>query len=329
MIKGQRAVVLAPGKVALEQFALPPPPPGQVLLRARRTLISPGTERAFFLSLENTNASYPLYPGYSFAGEVIACGADVSALRVGDAVLCAAPHASHALVPAGSCLKAPPDLPADEAVFFNLMAIAMQGVRKARLELGESVAVLGAGLIGILSLRLAQLAGGLPVISMDLDAQRLELARALGADATVLGGEGSGAALRRLLHGAGADVIIEATGAPAALAAALQLAADKGRVILLGSPRGAAQNINFYPDLHRRGLMLIGAHEITRPLREDSPGYWTQRREHRVCRELLARRRVQPRPLITHTYPWRDFPQAYAHLKNWDRAAMGILIQWT
>lgn len=328
-MRGQRAVVTAAGQVDLEPFDPPSPRTGQVLLRALTTLISPGTERAFFLSLDNTDASYPYYPGYSFVGLVEACGAEVTALQVGDLVVCPAQHASHALVDAEVCLPLPAELPADQAAFFNLLAIAMQGLRKARIELGESVAVLGAGLVGILAMRLAQLSGGLPVIGIDLDAQRLELARRLGADDTLVGGDGLADDLRKNLGSAGADVVIEATGVPALVVTAFQLAAEMGRVVLLGSSRGDTERVNFYRDVHRKGLQIIGAHEITRPRHENSPGYWTRISEHKVCLELLARGRVDVSPLVTHRYNWREFAEAYAHLANWDKEALGILIEWT
>ena len=122
--------------------------------------------------------------------------------------------------------------------------------------------------------------------------------------------------------------MIEATGAPPLVVTAFQLAAVKGRVVLVGSTRGDTDGVNFYRDVHRKGLHVIGAHEITRPLYENSPGYWTQIREHRVCLELLSRRLVRVAPLITHSYTWRDFPVAYAHLVNWDKQALGILIKW-
>ncbi len=329
MMNGQRVRVAAAGQVALEAFEPAPPQAGQVLLRALTTLISPGTERAFFLNLENTDPSYPLYPGYSFIGEVSACGAGVTGLAVGDRVACAAPHCSHALVEAQACLPVPAALADEEAAFFNLLAIAMQGVRKARIELGESVAVLGAGLVGILAMRLAQLSGGLPVLGLDLDAGRLDLARQIGVDHTLIGDERMPAALNEALGGAGADVVIEATGAPQLVSTAFQLAAEKGRVVLLGSTRGDADGVNFYRDVHRKGLLVIGGHEITRPRHEDSPGYWTQLREQKLCLELLACGRVTVSPLITHRYGWRDFPVAYAHLANWHKEAMGMVIKWT
>ena len=328
-MNAQRAVVRAPGRVELESFDPPQPQPYQVLLRAASTLISPGTERAFFLNLDNADASYPLYPGYSFVGEVVARGGYVKDLHVGDCVVCPAGHASHVIVDADRCLKAPADLPPEEAAFFNLLAIAMQGLRKARIELGESVAVLGAGLIGILAMRLAQLSGGIPVIGIDLDERRLALANTIGADDTLIGSDSIGADLRNLLGSEGANVVIEATGAPALVVTAFQLAAESGRVILLGSARGDTERVNFYRDVHRKGLHVIGGHEITRPLHENSPGYWTQISEHQVCLKLLSRGRIQVAPLITHRYHWRDFPRAYAHLANWDKEALGILIKWT
>ncbi|MYD08661.1 MAG: zinc-binding alcohol dehydrogenase [Chloroflexi bacterium] len=329
MMSSQRAVIMSAGHVALERFDPPLPQAGQVLLRALTTLISPGTERAFFLNLDNTDASYPLCPGYSFVGVIEACGAEVIGLRAGDRVVCPAPHASRALVDARACLRVPAELPDESAAFFNLLAIAMQGARKARIELGESVAILGAGIVGILAMRLAQLSGGLPVIGIDLDLQRLDLARRVGADNTLVSGSALARDLQEILGAAGANVVIEATGAPSEVTTAFRLAAEKGRVVLLGSARGDTEGVNFYRDVHRKGLRIIGGHEITRPRHENSPGYWTQGSEHRVCLDLLARRRVDVTPLITHRYNWRDFPRAYAHLAAWDKDALGILIEWT
>lgn len=329
-MREQRVVVTAAGQVTLEAFEPGQPDARQVLLRARRTLISPGTERAFFLNLANAKPNYPLYPGYSFVGEVIACGTGVKRLAVGDPVVCPVPHSSHAVLDERVCLKVPAKLSDEEAVFFNLLAIAMQGVRKARIELGEPVLVLGAGLIGILAMRLAQLCGGLPVVGVDLDEKRLELAGRIAADAVLFGDGQLAENLQALLDADdGAAVVIEATGAPQQVVAAFQLAGEKGRVVLLGSARGDTERVNFYRDVHRKGLLVIGGHEITRPRYENSPGYWTQIREQAVCLQLLARRRVQAAPLITHRYHWQDFAQAYAHLAEWDKGALGIMIRWT
>ncbi len=327
-MRAYRVLVPAPGQVELEQYEPPQPQGRQVLLRALSTLISAGTERAFYLNLENTQPAFPFSPGYSFVGEVIATGADAAGLKLGDRVVCRAAHQSQALVDAGDCLKAPAQLADEEAAFFALLAIAMQAVRKARIELGESVAVLGAGVVGILAMRLAQLSGGLPVLGIDLDQGRLDLARQVGSDETLISDANLPDKLSALLGAAGADIVIELTGAPSAVLTAFELARERGRVVLAGSTRGLTSQVNFYRDLHRKGLLVIGAHESTRPLQENRPGYWTARREYAVCLDLLARGRVQIAPLITHRYNWREFPAAYAQLANWDKDALGMIVEW-
>lgn len=327
-MRGHRVVVTAPGQVELQWMDPPAPQKGQVLLRAFNTLISPGTERAFFLKLDNTDTEFPFCPGYSFVGEVVAVGDEVAALKSGDRVVCRAAHQSHALVDAGDCLQVPAQLADEEAAFFALLAIAMQGVRKARIELGESVAVLGAGLVGILAMRLAQLSGAVPVVGIDLDERRLELAKQVGADETLVGDDRAPDKLRVLLGGAGAEVVIELTGAPAAVVTSFQMAAPRGRVVLAGSTRGLTSEVNFYRDVHKKGLQVIGGHESTRPLWESSPGYWTPMREYALCFDLMARDRVHTAPLITHRYNWREFPAAYAQLANWGKEAMGMMIEW-
>ena len=306
----------------------PKPQPRQVLLRALNTLISPGTERAFFLNLENTDPEFPFCPGYSFVGEVIAVGDDVGALKPGERVVRRAAHQSHALVDASACLKAPAHVTDEDAAFFALLAIAMQAVRKARIELGESVAVVGAGVVGILAMRLARLSGGLPVVGIDLDERRLDLAKQVAADEVLISDDRVQDKLSALLGAAGAEVVIELTGAPAAVVTAFQLAATRGRVVLGGSTRGVTSEVNFYRDVHKKGLLVIGGHESTRPQWEDSPGYWTPMREYAVCLDLMARDRVRTAPLITQRYNWREFPTAYARLADWDREVMGMIIEW-
>ena len=328
MTTANRAIVTAPGIVELQPFDLPALADDQVILQARRTLISPGTERAFFLDLPNTNVPYPLQPGYSFVGDVIARGADVDTPKIGDRVACTARHGSHAVMDARLCHLVPPALSDEEAGFFQLCAIAMQAVRKARIELGEPVLVLGAGIVGMLAMRLAQLSGGWPVIGVDVDAARLRLARQIGADVVITGGDSLDADVLQATDGRGPAVVIEATGMPQLISRAFQLCAAGGRVILLGSARGESDGVNFYRDAHKKGLHIIGAHESARPLHDNSPGWWTKLHEQALCLRLLAAGRVDVKPLVTHRYAAKDFALAYDHLAEWDRNALGIVIEW-
>jgi len=323
-----RVVVQEPGVVTVEGFESPAPDPNQVVIQTRASLISPGTERAFFLALPNTNAAYPLYPGYSTIGDVVAVGEDVDSMYIGARVASGGPHASHIVMDASKCVHVPDELDDEIATFFNLIAIAMQGVRKTRIELGESAVVIGMGPIGLFALQLARANGALPVIAIDMDENRLALAREVGADAALLNGDSLLDEVRQLCGGDGAHVVIEATGASSAIPLALQLAAPRGRVSLLGSARGVTDGINFYRDVHRKGLSIIGAHEITRPRFESLPGWWTQYDEQRVALQLLAAGRLTAQPLISHRFVWNEFPQAYELLAGWDKSVLGMVIDW-
>lgn len=327
-MEGQRVVVVREGVVELEAFSLPEPGAGEVLIKTRTSLVSPGTERAFYLGLPNTNATYPLYPGYSNIGEVIAVGAGVEAVQVGDRVASGTHHASHVIAPADKCVPVPDDLPDKVAVFFNLAAIAMQGVRKTRIELGERAVVIGVGPIGIFAVQLVRQNGAVPAVAIDVDAERLALAKQVGADYALLNDESLPEQINAITHGKGFNVVIESTGSDKVITQAFQMAAVRGRVSLLGSARGEANNINFYRDVHRKGLNIIGAHEITRPLHESLPGWWTQVDEQYTALQMFALGRLQAEPLISHRFSWEEFPQAYALLKAWDQTTTGMLIHW-
>ncbi len=323
-----QVVFVEQGIARLEPCPVPVPGPNQVLIRTRVSLISPGTERAWLLGLPNTPGIYPQRAGYSNIGQVVACGANVAGWQPGQRVASPAPHARLVAMDAARCIPVPDSLSDEEAVFFNLGAIATQGVRKARIELGEPVAVLGAGLIGLLAVQLSRLSGAIPAVIIDQIPQRLEFARQVGADANLVPGQDLEERLAALCDGSGAAAVIEATGSPQAILTALAIARPFGRVVLLGSTRGETDHVNFYRDVHKKGLSLIGAHDSTRPSHDSAPHWWTRQDDQRAALKLLAARRLQVLPLITHRFSWDEAEQAYALLTQWDLNALGILLKW-
>ncbi|MBI4023898.1 MAG: zinc-binding alcohol dehydrogenase [Verrucomicrobia bacterium] len=324
-----RVVWVRKGVAEAQPFEVPSPGEGQALVRTSFSLISPGTERAFFLGLPNAVCEFPLIsPGYSLVGEVAQLGAKVEGLKIGQRVACSAGHAGHVVMNAGDCLPLPDGVSEEQAAFFNLITITLQGVRKARVELGEPVVVLGAGLIGLLAMRLAKLCGALPAICVDKDERRLEFARQFGADAVLAADDKLPEVLQRLCEPSGASVVIEATGSPQAIVQAFSLTRRLGRVILLGSTRGETERVNFYRDVHQKGLTVVGAHNSTRPPQDSHPGWWSMRDDFRVSLKLLATRRLELQSLITHRFPWQQIPQAYELLSQWDGNAQGMLLDW-
>ncbi|MBX3016112.1 MAG: zinc-binding alcohol dehydrogenase [Caldilineaceae bacterium] len=316
------------GIANVEPCAMPIIGPDELLIRTRATLISPGTERAFFLGLPNTTQRFPQYPGYNNVGEVVQIGAAVTDWQVGDRVATPTRHAAYVTTQAANGVRVPDGLPDERAAFFELGSIALQGVRKARIELGEPVVVIGAGLIGLLAMQLAKLQGAAPAIIVDQDEQRLDFAQQAGADAVVMADSHLSTELLRLTNKEGPAVVIEATGHPAAIPTAFDLARQCGRVILLGSTRGETEQVNFYRDVHRKGLTVIGAHNSARPAHESRPGWWTRLADQETAMKLLALDRLVIHPLITHRFPWQQAPQAFALLKQWNKDALGLILHW-
>lgn len=329
-MQAQRVVWPSRAKVDIETFTLSPIGDDEVLVATDATLISPGTERAFLLGLPNAQGSYPSRPGYSNIGTVIEVGNAVTNFKVGERVASTQGHTSHFVTAPNRLLKvASADVPSEEAVFFNLGAISLQGVRKARIELGEATLVLGQGLIGLLALQLSKLNGALPVIAADLTDSRLELAKSIGADVT-LNPEDTNFSeqLNAVTNGNGPAVVIEATGHPDAVSTALDVAGWGARLVLLASTRGETPKVNFYRDVHKKGLILYGAHNAVRPRQESSPNYWTLKDDSRLLLTLIAEKRFDVAPLISHRVPGEEAPKAYQLLMEWNPGLLGVVLQW-
>ena len=329
-MKTQRVVWPSRAKVDIETFALPPLGDDEVLVETECTLISPGTERAFLLGLPNAQGRYPSRPGYSNIGTVVEVGKAVTDSKVGERVASTQGHTSHFMASPNRILKvASTDVPAEEAVFFNLGAIALQGVRKARIELGEATLVLGQGLIGLLAMQLSKLSGAIPLIAADLTDSRLEISKRIGADYTLNPEDVDfSEQLSDATRGDGPSVVIEATGHPDAVSTALDVAGWCARVVLLASTRGETPNVNFYRDVHKKGLILYGAHNAIRPRQESSPNFWTLEDDSLLLLSLIAQKRFNVLPLISHRVRGEDAPKAYQLLMEWNPGLLGVVLQW-
>lgn len=329
MDQPNRVVWTRKGVAAVEPFDMPSPKSGEVLIRTHTTLISQGTERAFFLGAPNAACEFPVRaPGYSNLGEVMQLGEGVEGLRVGQRIASGAGHASHAVMPATVCLPVADNVSDEEAVFFNLVTITMQAVRKARIELGEPVVVVGAGMIGLFAMQLAKLQGALPVVAVDKDPERVAFARKFGADVALVSDDKLPDALAKACAPRGAAVVIEATGIPAAVVQSIQLARRFGRVVILGSTRGDVNGLNFYLDIHHKGITILGAHNSTRPQHDSSPGFWTMRDDWQTSLKLMETKRLDVKPLVTHRFGWKDAVKAYELLARGDTTAQGMVLNW-
>lgn len=257
---GQIEVVEAPAPLVRRRH---------VLIEARRSLISAGTERMLLefgksnllqkalqqpdkvkqtlqkVQSDGLSATFeairskldqPLPLGYCSAGIVRAVGSEVSHVRVGDRVVSNAPHAELAVVGRNLVARIPDNVSDDEAAFTPLAAIALQGCRLAQPTLGETFCVIGLGLIGLIAVQLLR-ACGCRVIGADLSEERLVMARMWGAETIHMGGdEDPVASALAATSGSGADgvLIAAATKSNEVVSQAARMSRKRGRIVLVG-----------------------------------------------------------------------------------------------
>jgi predicted dehydrogenase/threonine dehydrogenase-like Zn-dependent dehydrogenase len=231
------------------------PGPGDLLVEVNASIISSGTERARFLGLPNARIDFPHDPGYAASGLVVAVGESATGFQPGDKVaLLDVPHRSIAAVPPERAQLVPPGVPLADAAIAQLALVAGLGVRRANLQADEPYGVVGMGLIGALTQRLARTRGAGPCSAMAWSRTKEAVAIRGGAP-RLLAVDQDLAEIEQLEL----PVVIEASGDPQALAVAVAAAAPKGRIVLLGSPRGRAA-LNLIERARRKRLQLIGAH---------------------------------------------------------------------
>jgi 2-desacetyl-2-hydroxyethyl bacteriochlorophyllide A dehydrogenase len=329
-----RVVFPRPREVVLEPFEVEAPGEGRVLVEGEVSLISTGTELTALSgdfpegSVWARYVRYPFPAGYSHVGRVTRVGLGVTELQEGDRVSSMAGHAGQAVVPAAGARRVPDAVSAEEAAFTTLAQIVLNGIRRGRVALGESVVVVGAGLLGQLAVQFARCCGALPIISVDPARERLTTAQRHGATHVVPQSiDAAREAVAEATSGRMADVVFEVTGNPAVIPGALRLARRLGRVVLLGSPRGPV-SVDFHDEAHTLGLEIIGAHNSTHPPAESPHTPWTLARHAELFYDLLANHRVDVSDLVTHRYAWEQAPEAFRMLLEDRSRALGVLLQW-
>ena len=306
--------------------------PDQVLLKTICTLISPGTELDTLTGVvHNGRLTYPVTLGYSAVAEVIAAGENVTHVTVGDRCLCY--HSKHRNIqkmPGRDVVKIEDDtLSSEEAVYCVVGCMGFQGVRRCRPEFGESLMVMGLGLLGQFAVQTAHLSGCHPVIALDFNEKRRKLALLSGADAAFSPDDPElESKVFSLTGGKGADSVIEVTGNPQAVVQGLKLTAEFGRFSLVGCSRTATENIDFYNLVHRPGISLIGAHNMARPLNDRRPGVWTMAEDMATLLRFMAAGRLTARHLHTLTADPADAHGIYDRFLAKDPELLGVVFDW-
>jgi polar amino acid transport system substrate-binding protein len=275
--------------------------------------------------------------GYSSAGMVVE--SSVTAFKPGDAVACAgyAHHAEFIFVPKNLVVKIPPGVSFEEAAFTTLGAIALQGVRQADVRLGEQVAVIGLGLVGLITVQLLK-ANGCRVIGLDISEDNFELAKKLGCDACTLSTTDAEKVVEAFTKGYGTDAVIitAATRSNEPLELALQFARKKSKVVVVGAVGMKVPRTPFYEkELELRISCAYGPGRYDPEYEEKGKDYpigyvrWTENRNMEAVLDLISQKKLDVKSLISHKFPIQDALRAYDIITGKVKEKhLGILIEY-
>jgi len=369
----KQALVKA-GAVIVQEVPAPQVSSKSVLVRVRHSCISLGTELAtlknsalplyrralkqrehakrVFTIMRDQGVKRTLYrvrgildaglpTGYSAAGEVIEVGSEVTGFSIGDLVACAggrfANHAEFIDVPVNLCVKIPYGVPTDLASSVALGAIALQGLRRANPTLGETIVVIGLGVLGQLTAQLLRI-NGCRVVGVDVDPQRVSLALQHGVNFGIDPGmENYIDQVHRVTDGFGADaVIITAAGADNSIVSeAMRACRKKGRVVLVGDVGLDLKRSDLYSkELDFLISCSYGPGRYDSTYEEGGQDYplpyvrWTENRNMEAYLRLLASGQIDLPDLGIRRYPIEEAPQAYESLSKGSERSLLVILEY-
>ncbi len=276
--------------------------------------------------------------GYSLSGIVIETGKGVENIEVGDYVAAAgAGHAEVVNVPVNLVCKLPDGLSFEKASSVALGAIAMQGVRRANLQFGETCVVLGAGIIGLLAIQMLNNAG-IRVAAIDLDNERLKLAKKLGAEITFYGNEDTVKSVNQWSGGYGVDAVLftAATNSSLPLAQSFQMCKKKGEVILVGVSGMTINRADIYSkELDFKISTSYGPGRYDSKYEQEGVDYpfayvrWTENRNMQEYLRLLTSGKIRIDDLITHKFNIKNISKAYELIRSNESKPLMIVVSYS
>ncbi len=310
----------------------------EVLVKTLYTAISAGTEYANLVGDPNVVAlnannkvSFPRELGYCGVGIVEKIGSNVKSVDIGDnVIICFGKHAQYNVMPESDVYKFEGIEPLEVALTV-IAAFPMLAIRRTELEIGEPVMIFGLGILGLLAVQLCKSAGAYPIIAVDLDEKRRQLAKEMGADYVLNSkDENFKQTVLDLTNGKGVPVVIEGTGVGAALTQALGCTAKMGRVALMGCTRKPVNEFDFYHLVHGTGITLIGTNNVARAKLESRHGCWTMRDDCLAIVNLTKGNRISQKVLINEIHSPEEAFDVYTRLANdYYNFPIGVIFDWS
>lgn len=249
---------------------------------------------------------YPVAPGYESVAVVVSLGLGVHGISLGSLVWLDRPHKTGHVIPAAEARAGllSPSMTPERGIFCALARVALGAVHDAAIKVGDRVAVVGLGAIGLLCVQLARMNGALDVFALDRAPRRLKMAERFGAIPVEISHQRSGRS-----H-SGADVVLETSGQYRGLQLAIACCAVGGSVVTVSSYQGTGRDLNLGEEYQRNRIALLSSMTVNGAPHRCHP-HWDLARLNETARRLLSEGSLIVEPLITHVFSLEDAPCAY------------------
>ena len=337
MEKNYCVVFTGKKQVEIQECEMPTPGANEVLIKSIVTQISTGTdltrlvqnvdENSNWLRLKNY-MDFPIFPGCSNVGEIIAVGEGCDTSLIGKKVSSTLKHRKYGVCSIGNFDVLSDDINPDDAAFQTLSVVALASIRAAKIKPGETVIVFGAGVVGQLVARLVKIAGAINVVVVDVSDNRLNyVPKRKGFYIVNSTKESVEEIVKNINYGKLADVVFETTGYHPLVEKELKCIAKMGRLIITSSPKGAS-NVDFQY-CSGMGLTIIGAHNYTiHPPVETPNNPWTRSRDAKYFIRLLEHEELSLKNMVTHKENYTNAVKLYNLLMEDRTQALAVHIDW-
>ena len=283
-----------------------------------------------------TKLDQPIQLGYCNVGKVIGIGKNVRGLSIGDRVVSNGPHAERVCVGKNLCAKIPDEVSDSSAVYTVLGSIALQGIRLIKPSIGENVAVIGTGLIGLLSIQILR-ANGCKVWAVDFDDKKLEIAKSFGAETfnpNSGGDQISSANSFTLGRGMDSVLITASSNSNEIISNAAKISRKRGKIVLVGVTGPEIKREDFYEkELQFQVSCSYGPGRYDKSYEEEGNDYpydfvrWTEQRNFEAILSLLKENLIKTDKLTSKRYKFINALDAYQDLTNKNNT-LGLLIEY-
>ncbi|MGI6377259.1 MAG: zinc-dependent alcohol dehydrogenase [Anaerolineae bacterium] len=322
-------------QVAVREEEVTSPQQGEILCQAESSLISIGTETYCLRGVFDKGTTwanwvrYPFRPGYSMVARVIGVGPGVEGYKEGDRVLASAPHAQYFRTTAANANPIPDGISPEEGTWGTLASTTQLAARRGQLELGETVAVVGLGMLGQLVTQYLRVDGARRIIAIDTVQGRLDMALAHGATHAINGfAEAALPTVKEITNGRMLDAVWDVTGHPAALAQCIELLRRRGRVVLTGdTPTPSQQYLG--PSTLGKSVSILAVHGNSSAPHFSELTPWTRDEIIALFYDLVLQKRMCVDDLITHRHSPVEAVEVYDRLVRDRTSSVGVIFDWS